>query len=103
MSDSTELTGLNAANLPIIDYSKIEKFFFDKAPENVAENEKLLKAVNDVGFIYLKNHGIYTDERMQCLFDYAKEFFARPVSEKEEVESARADPSTHTDTSPHPL
>ncbi|KAM3064753.1 hypothetical protein ACMFMF_011749 [Clarireedia jacksonii] len=89
MSDSKELTGFDTANLPIIDYSRIEAFFFDKAPENVIENEKLLKAVNDVGFIYLKNHGI-TDEKMKRLFEYAKEFFAWPISEKEKIESCES-------------
>jgi isopenicillin N synthase-like dioxygenase len=89
MGDSTEFTGLNTAELPIIDYSRIEAFFSDKASENVIENEKLLKAVNDVGFIYLKNHGI-TDEKMKRLFDYAKEFFAWPLSEKEKIESSES-------------
>ncbi|KAI1664621.1 non-hem dioxygenase in morphine synthesis N-terminal [Pyrenophora tritici-repentis] len=89
MSHSTGLTAFSPANLPIIDYSRIEAFFSSKAPENVAENEKLLKAVNDVGFIYLKHHGI-TDERMKRLFDYAKELFALPVSEKEKIESCES-------------
>ena len=89
MSDSKGLTDLNTANLPIIDYSRIEAFFSDKTPENVAENEKLLKAVNDVGFIYLKNHGI-TDEKMRLLFEYAKKFFAWPVSEKEKIASCES-------------
>ncbi|CZT52200.1 related to gibberellin 20-oxidase [Rhynchosporium secalis] len=89
MSDSTGLTGFRTANLPIIDYSRIEAFFSDKARDNVAENEKLLKAVNDIGFIYLKNHGI-TDEKMKRLFEYAKEFFALPVTEKEKIESCES-------------
>lgn len=89
MSHSTGPTAFFAANLPVIDYSRVKAFFSNKTPENVAENEKLLKAVNDVGFIYLKNHGI-TDDRMKRLFDYAKEFFALPVSKKEKIESCES-------------
>ncbi|EFX06610.1 thymine dioxygenase [Grosmannia clavigera kw1407] len=87
MDNLAGVTVFDAANLPIIDYSRIEAFFSDKTTENVAENEKLLRAVNDFGFLYLKNHGI-TDEKTNQLFAHAKEFFELPIAEKEKIESS---------------
>ncbi|KAI5201832.1 hypothetical protein E4T39_05060 [Aureobasidium subglaciale] len=75
MNTSMGVTHLDKANLPMIDYSRIEAFFSERTPEKLTENVKLLNAVNYIGFIYRKNHDV-THENMKKPFDYNKEFSA---------------------------
>jgi isopenicillin N synthase-like dioxygenase len=88
MGDSTATTGSQTANLPIIDFSKIEGLN-SEATENAAEKQKLFQALRNVGFIYLKNYGI-SESKVQLLFEYATRFFSQPLSEKEKIESGES-------------
>ncbi|KEQ92613.1 hypothetical protein AUEXF2481DRAFT_31869 [Aureobasidium subglaciale EXF-2481] len=73
MNTSTAFTSLDKANLPIIDYSRIEVFLAESPPENLTENFELLNAVNDIGFINLSNHGT-TEGKLKKLFDHTMKF-----------------------------
>ncbi|KAJ3492276.1 hypothetical protein NLG97_g5444 [Lecanicillium saksenae] len=73
------------SQLPVIDFSKLT------SPDAGGEDEKgrLLRALQSVGFVYLKNHGI-TDTEKQQLFAHAARFFALPVAEKSKIETGEA-------------
>lgn len=87
ISTSTESS---TAELPIIDFSKLEGPNQSNksitAEESVAEKQRLFLALKDAGFVYLENHGI-DDSAVQTLFAHAARFFSQPVSEKEKIET----------------
>jgi isopenicillin N synthase-like dioxygenase len=93
MAVLTTTTGSSTAKLPIIDFSKLEGFKNSDdviiVEESVVEKQRLFQALKDVGFVYLKNHGI-DDSAVQTLFAHAAQFFSQPVSEKEKVETGES-------------
>jgi isopenicillin N synthase-like dioxygenase len=92
MAISTPTTD-SSAGLPIIDFSKLEGFKQSNKPitaeESAAEKQRLFLALKDVGFVYLKNHGI-DHSAVQTLFAHAAQFFSQPVSEKEKIETGES-------------
>lgn len=80
-------------SLPVIDYSKLVRSKNSKDPDNVqtskTEQQKLYDALRDIGFVYLQNHAIPLTAQQQ-LFNHAKQFFARPESEKAKIETGES-------------
>lgn len=81
----------DAMSLPIIDYGRLVAAKHSNSPSAVEESrqeeEKLIRAFVEVGFIYLRNHPIPATARADLL-SHAKKFFALPVEEKAKVETA---------------
>ncbi|KFY78481.1 hypothetical protein V499_02382 [Pseudogymnoascus sp. VKM F-103] len=93
MAISPNTTSSSAANLPIIDFSKLEGYKNSDgaitAEESSVEKRKLFQALKDVGFVYLRNHGI-DESAVQTIFAHAARFFSQPISEKEKVETGES-------------
>ncbi|KFX86807.1 hypothetical protein V490_08827 [Pseudogymnoascus sp. VKM F-3557] len=93
MTISTTTNGWSAANLPVIDFSKLEGYKNSAgtttAQESSVEKRRLFQALKDVGFVYLKNYGI-DESAVQMIFAHASRFFSQPVSEKEKIETGES-------------
>ncbi|ORX36674.1 flavonol synthase/flavanone 3-hydroxylase [Kockovaella imperatae] len=64
--------------IPIIDFEGLE----DGSPEIAADiGRKFYAACREVGFAYIKNHGI-PERDIQGMFDYSRRFFALPYDIK---------------------
>lgn len=68
-------------HIPVIDISPL--FQSDISLKKVVADE-IHKACRDVGFFYIKGHGV-TEELQQQLFDISRKFFDLPVEEKLEI------------------
>lgn len=68
-----------AASLPIISLARLMH-----GPGRDEEIARLRQVTHEIGFFYLADHGI-PDELSSELFDVAKEFFALPQEQKEEI------------------
>lgn len=70
--------------IPILDYSKYQ---LDDPNSNSSKEflDSLYQAMSEVGFFYIKNHGIPL-ELQQKSFDTIKSFFKLPIEEKLKVE-----------------
>jgi isopenicillin N synthase-like dioxygenase len=66
-------------NVPIVD---LRPFTFDASAEEKRQAaEKLVTACREVGFVYIKNHGVPADELARA-FEISKKFYDLPTSEK---------------------
>ncbi|KAF2758835.1 Clavaminate synthase-like protein [Pseudovirgaria hyperparasitica] len=68
--------------IPLIDFSH---FTSGTASEKKAAADAVLKGFQQAGFIYLKNHTIPLPD-VENAFNYSAKFFARPQSQKDELE-----------------
>ncbi|KAF2026839.1 Clavaminate synthase-like protein [Setomelanomma holmii] len=66
------------AEIPIVDFSQASSGIQDEK-EHVAK--QIDEAFRNVGFVYLKNHGVPLDMVEEC-FSWSKKFFALPLSTK---------------------
>ena len=64
--------------IPVIDFSDAYSKDLDKRK---ALSKKIYDACVDVGFFYIKNHGV-PDSVMKNVFGAAKEFFELPMEDK---------------------
>ena len=69
------------SELPIIDLSPFRSDDI-AAKETVAQ--AIYKACHEIGFFYIKNHGIDTN-LIEQVFDYSKYFFDLPLEEKQKI------------------
>ncbi|MEB3210480.1 MAG: 2-oxoglutarate and iron-dependent oxygenase domain-containing protein [Leptolyngbyaceae bacterium] len=70
-----------AVDIPIIDFSP----FLDDDPEDKQKvAEAIYRACHEVGFMYLKNHGI-PEEAIRKAFEQSQHFFALPLDEKKKI------------------
>ncbi len=67
--------------IPLIDIAGI---FSPDISERKKVATQLYDACTRVGFFYIKNHGI-SEESIDAVFDWGKEFFALPFDEKMEI------------------
>jgi len=74
-------------SLPIIDL--LPRATSEKLEDRLAVAQELRQACIDVGFFYLRNHGI-EEELVDGVFDEAKRFFALPMAEKEKISVNRS-------------
>ncbi|KZT10019.1 Clavaminate synthase-like protein [Laetiporus sulphureus 93-53] len=63
--------------LPVVDYARIRA-------GDETERDKLWNAATQLGFWYLKNHGV--EDEMNALFDLGKAFMGLPLEEKMQYE-----------------
>ena len=68
-------------DLPVIDIGPL--FGGDRRAKEAVASE-IDKACREVGFLYIRNHGIY-DAMTEAAFDEARRFFALPVEEKMKI------------------
>ncbi|EFE44132.1 oxidoreductase, 2OG-Fe(II) oxygenase family [Trichophyton verrucosum HKI 0517] len=69
------------SQIPVIDFAP----FRDGSPEDAeATGKKIFEAFRDVGFVYLKNHGV-PQEVVDEAFSWSKKLFDLPQSEKEKA------------------
>ncbi|XP_071151779.1 uncharacterized protein [Mytilus edulis] len=72
--------------IPVIDFQKyglhIEKA--ESVPrEDLKElGDQMCQALKNIGFCYLKNHGV-PDAQLKQVLEYSKQFFSQPLKEKE--------------------
>lgn len=71
-------------SIPILDLSKYEVDHPD-SPSSKVFFKELHEAMSEVGFFYVKNHGIPL-ELQQKSFETVKKFFALPIEEKLKIE-----------------
>ncbi|MBL9056970.1 MAG: isopenicillin N synthase family oxygenase [Rhodobacteraceae bacterium] len=79
------MTVSQAANLPVLDFSRFHRTFSDRAAF-IAELRGIL---HDHGFFYLTGHGVPQD-LIDGLVAGAKKFFALPIEEKLKIEMVRS-------------
>ncbi len=77
---------IDAPALPIVDASELASA--DDAVR-AAAIAKLKSACVDKGFLYLVGHGV-PQELIDRTFDYAKQFFAKPMEEKMALDVAHS-------------
>lgn len=72
------------ATLPILDLSKYQ-LDQPNSPSSIEFLKELYDAMSEVGFFYIKNHGV-SPELQEKSFDTIKSFFKLPIEEKLEIE-----------------
>jgi len=89
ISDATP--GLNSKRvafkeIPIIDFSAMQ------SPNDSAKHilaKEVLRACTDVGFFYIKNHGV-AQESINGLLKASREFFSQDIAEKNKVDISKS-------------
>ncbi|KAF2623420.1 Clavaminate synthase-like protein [Macroventuria anomochaeta] len=67
------------ANIPIVDFSAYSHKI--KHGDRTKTAKEIDEAFRNVGFVYLKNHGV-SKERVQKCFEWSRKFFALPLDTK---------------------
>ncbi|KAH7137971.1 hypothetical protein B0J11DRAFT_545880 [Dendryphion nanum] len=78
MADTGFAAGLDSATIPIVDFGK---FLNGTDEEKKIVGKEIDDAFRNVGFVYLKNHGVSAQEVAQC-FEWSKKFFDLPLETK---------------------
>lgn len=75
---------MTATTIPIIDFSKYKP---NEANSGTTKEflEELHHAMSEIGFFYIKNHGVPLELQKRS-FDTIKSFFKLPIEEKLEIE-----------------
>lgn len=87
------MDGSTSAQLPIIDFFKIriphDSSDAKAIEQNKVEKQRFFQALQEVGFVYLKNHDI-GQSNVQTVFSHAKRFFSLDESEKAKIETGES-------------
>lgn len=67
-------------NIPVVDLSAFTDDSYSQS-ERVARADELVKACQDVGFVYIKGHGV-PEAQIDQAFDVTRQFYALPTAEK---------------------
>lgn len=76
-------------NIPILDLSQYRPSDPSSQADTDSFLEQLHTAMRDVGFFYIKNHGV-SEKLQQDSLELTKTFFALPVEEKLKVETVNS-------------
>lgn len=78
MTDTISTTSPNQGPIPIVDFGN---FLHGNKEQKKIVSQKIDEAFRNVGFVYLKNHGVNSEEIAEC-FEWSKKFFSLPLETK---------------------
>ena len=84
--------GLEAKRIPFDSIPVIDIGAFRDGTDKQSVADKIGRACRDVGFFYIRNHGI-SDSDMETAFAEAKRFFALPLDDKREIHISKSYPN----------